>query len=411
VVTPAKNLWHCFGCQQGGSVIDWVMRVEGVSFRHAVELLRDDNASPATAAGMLPAGPHSQTTRAGLGVKHSTVPKLESPFNAKVDDRQLLRPTDVTKPILERYARWLYHHRKDDGRPLSFGSQYGQLMGVRMFFRWLARQNHFLSNPASELDLPRREKRLPKHVLTISEAEAVINQSTPNDPLGLRDRAILETFYSTGMRRMELVNLKLFDVDFDRGTVLIHGKGKKDRMIPIGDRALAWIEKYLNDVRPSIVVEPDEGWLFLTKEGTQLIADHLSSLVKRYVEAANLGKTGACHLFRHTMATLMLEGGADVRYIQQMLGHSRLETTEVYTHVSIRTLKAIHSATHPAHLQRPSSTPKLLPPATIESSNIAAESGTNLQSQIDNEAAELLLCLAAEAAEEEASLAAVPHSS
>jgi DNA primase len=91
VVTPAKNLWHCFGCQQGGSVIDWVMRVEGVSFRHAVELLRDDNASPATAAGMLPAGPHSQTTRAGLGVKHSTVPKLESPFNAKVDDRQLLR--------------------------------------------------------------------------------------------------------------------------------------------------------------------------------------------------------------------------------------------------------------------------------------------------------------------------------
>jgi integrase/recombinase XerD len=229
------------------------------------------------------------------------------------EDRGITRPTDVTKPILERYARWLYHHRKEDGRPLSFGSQYGQLMGVRMFFRWLARQNHILSNPASELELPRREKRLPKHVLTISEAEAVINQSNPNEPLGLRDRAILETFYSTGMRRMELLNLKLFDVDFDRGTVLIHGKGKKDRMIPIGDRALAWMEKYLNDVRPSIVVEPDECWLFLTKEGTQLIADHLSSLVKGYVEAANTGKSGACHLFRHTMATLMLEGGADVR--------------------------------------------------------------------------------------------------
>jgi len=149
------------------------------------------------------------------------------------------------------------------------------------------------------------------------------------------------------------------------------------------------------------VVEPDQGWLFLTREGTQLIADHLSSLIKSYVEAANLGKTGACHLFRHTMATLMLEGGADVRYIQQMLGHSRLETTEVYTHVSIRTLKAVHSATHPAHLQRASSAPKLLPPATEEPVE-------NQPSASDNEA-ELLSTLAAEAAEEEASFAA--HSS
>ncbi len=160
-------------------------------------------------------------------------------FTLWCEERSITRPSDVTKPILERYARWLYHHRKEDGRPLSFGSQYGQLMGVRMFFRWLARHNHILSNPASELELPRREKRLPKHVLTISEAEAVINQPNINESLGLRDRAILETFYSTGMRRMELVNLKIFDVDFDRGTVLIHGKGKKDRMIPIGDRALA----------------------------------------------------------------------------------------------------------------------------------------------------------------------------
>ncbi|MGH9971110.1 MAG: site-specific tyrosine recombinase XerC [Pyrinomonadaceae bacterium] len=322
------------------------------------------------------------------------------------------QPTDVTKPILERYGRWLYHHRKDDGRPLSFGSQYGQLMGVRMFFRWLARHNHILSNPASELELPRREKRLPKHVLTISEAEAVINQPNTNEALGLRDRAILETFYSTGMRRMELVNLKLFDVDFDRGTVLIHGKGKKDRMIPIGDRALAWMEKYLNQVRPSIVVEPDEGWLFLTKEGTQMIADHLSSLVKRYVEAANTIKTGACHLFRHTMATLMLEGGADVRYIQQMLGHSRLETTEVYTHVSIRTLKAVHSATHPAHLQR-ASEPKLLPPAlecagSDGALDVVNEIDQSDEASSDNESDrhnELLLSLAAEAAEEEHSLA------
>lgn len=330
-------------------------------------------------------------------------------FTLWCEDRGITRPTDVTKPILERYARWLYHHRKDDGRPLSFGSQYGQLMGVRMFFRWLARQNHILSNPASELELPRRERRLPKHVLTIQEAEAVINQADVNDPLGVRDRAILETFYSTGMRRMELVNLKIFDLDFERGTVLIRqGKGKKDRMIPIGDRALVWTEKYLREVRPSIVVEPDDGSLFLTKDGTQLIADHLSSLVKHYVESANIGKSGACHLFRHTMATLMLEGGADVRYIQQMLGHSRLETTEVYTHVSIRTLKAVHSATHPARLQR-TSEPKLLPPAQHESGNVNDEPNTNPHFEIDHAREELLLSLAVEAAEEETAFAA--HSS
>jgi len=171
-------------------------------------------------------------------------------------------------------------------------------------------------------------------------------------------------------------------------------------MIPIGDRALAWVEKYLNQVRPSIVVEPDDGWRFLTKEGTQMIADHLSSLVKRYVEAANTIKTGACHLFRHTMATLMLEGGADVRYIQQMLGHSRLETTEVYTHVSIRTLKAVHSATHPAHLQRTPTGPEVTP------SQSAAQSVDETNHHEDDQRKELLLSLVAEAAEEESSLAA-----
>jgi integrase/recombinase XerD len=328
-------------------------------------------------------------------------------FSVWCEERSIARPTDVTKPILERYARWLYYHRKDDGRPLSFGSQYGQLMGVRMFFRWLARQNHILSNPASELELPRRERRLPKHVLTIQEAEAVINQSDVNDPLGVRDRAMLETFYSTGMRRMELVGLKIFDIDFERGTVLIRqGKGKKDRMIPIGDRALVWTEKYLREVRPSLVVEPDDGSLFLTKDGTQLIADHLSSLVKRYVESANIGKTGACHLFRHTMATLMLEGGADVRYIQQMLGHSRLETTEVYTHVSIRTLKAVHAATHPARLQRTTTEPRLLPPALECAGAFDRTSEIDPSSDDDDPREELLLSLAAEAAEEEHSLPA-----
>jgi integrase/recombinase XerD len=303
------------------------------------------------------------------------------------EDRGVTKPVEVTRPILERYQRHLYHLRKPNGRPLSFRSQYSRLVPVRAFFKWLARQNHLLYNPASELELPRLEHRLPKHVLTASEAEAVLAQPDTDDALGLRDRALLETLYSTGMRRMELAGLALYDLDVERGTLMIRqGKGKKDRMVPIGERALAWIEKYLGDVRPRLVVEPDEGVLFLTSTGEVFTPNRLTQLVRDYVTAAAIGKTGACHLFRHTMATLMLEHGADIRFIQQMLGHAKLETTQIYTQVSIRKLKEIHTATHPgAKLERHAA--RALPlddddtmPATRDA---------------------LLSCLAAEAAEEE----------
>jgi integrase/recombinase XerD len=206
-----------------------------------------------------------------------------------------------------------------------------------------------LYNPASELELPRRARRLPRHVLSIEEVEAVMRQTDTGATMGLRDRAILETLYSTGMRRMELLNLHLADVDLGRGTVLIRqGKGRKDRMIPIGERALLWIGRYLARARLHLVTAPDEGVLFLTRDGENFNPEWLSNIVARYIDQAHIGKRGACHLFRHTMATLMLEGGADIRYIQAMLGHAELSTTEIYTQVAIRQLKAIHSATHPA---------------------------------------------------------------
>ncbi len=265
------------------------------------------------------------------------------------DERGVSRPSDVTKPILERYARWLYHYRKpEDGRPLSFRAQHSRLVPVRAFFKWAARANHLLYNPASELELPKLEHRLPAAVLTASEADQVLNQPDTADPLGMRDRTILEVFYSTGMRRAELIGLGRYDLDIERGTVMVRqGKGRKDWMIPIGERALAWIDRYVTEVRPSLVVEPDGGPLFLTNQGTPFAPSRMTQLVRGYVLAADLGKSGACHLFRHTMATLMLEGGADIRFIQQMLGHAKLETTQIYTQVSIRKLKSIHSATHP----------------------------------------------------------------
>jgi integrase/recombinase XerD len=146
-------------------------------------------------------------------------------------ERGLRQPREITKPILERYQRSLYHLRKANGDPISFRGQHARLVPLRAFFKWLARQNYLLYNPASELELPRLEQRLPKHVLTKAEVEQVMRQPNLDEPKGLRDRAILETFYSTGMRRSELMHLSVFDLDRERGTVMIRqGKGKKDRM-------------------------------------------------------------------------------------------------------------------------------------------------------------------------------------
>ena len=272
-------------------------------------------------------------------------------------ERGLAQPKEITKPILERYQRSLYHWRKRNGEPLSFRAQHTRLVPVRALFRWLTRQNYLLYNPASELELPRLERRLPKHVLTVTEVEQVMRIPRVDEPRGVRDRAILETLYSTGMRRRELIGLALFDLDRERGTVMIRqGKGKKDRMIPIGARALAWIDRYLSEVRPDLVVGRDPAnlaTLFLTHTGERFTPNRLTQLVREYVQAARLGKSGSCHLFRHTMATLMLENGADIRYIQAMLGHAELSTTQIYTQVSIRRLKAIHTATHPGKVCLP----------------------------------------------------------
>lgn len=272
------------------------------------------------------------------------------------EERGVVRPTEVARPILERYQRYLYYYRKKNSEPLSVRTQISRLGSVKSWFKWLARHHHVLYNPASEMEMPKIPFRLPKHVLTIQEAEKVLAQPNVSELLGLRDRAILETFYSTGMRRMELQGLRLYDLDEDRGTVMVRqGKGKKDRMIPIGERALHWVHRYLHEVRPALVIgDRSEDFLFLSNLGEAIHPVHLTKLVREYVLAADLGKKGSCHMFRHTMATLMLEGGADVRFIQAMLGHAKLDTTMVYAQVSIRKLKEIHHATHPAKLRQQS---------------------------------------------------------
>lgn len=274
-------------------------------------------------------------------------------FIAWCDERGVTRPQEVTRPILERYQRHLFLYRKPNGEALSGGSQMKRLEPVRGWFRWLVRQLRILSNPAADLEMPRVEKRLPKHILSAEEAERILNEPDVTSAMGLRDRAMLETLYSTGVRRAELAALKVHDIDFDRGTLMVRqGKGKRDRLIPIGERALAWIRKYLDQARPQLMPGDDERTLYLTIYGEAVHINTLSRLVNGYIAQAGLEKSGSCHLFRHTMATLMLENGADVRFVQAMLGHADLKTTQIYTHVAIRALKEIHTATHPARLER-----------------------------------------------------------
>lgn len=265
------------------------------------------------------------------------------------DQRNLKSPQEVTKSVLERYRRHLYLHRKANGEPLSFSTQHSLLAPLKAFFKWLAKENHILYNPASEFELPRVPKRLPKHILSNGEVQSVLNHTGLFGAIGIRDRAIMETFYSTGMRKMELVNLKLNDIDLERGTVTIfEGKWQKDRVVPIGERACGWVQKYKEEVRSDLVRNEDNGHLFLTEYGEPMVNNRVSDLVKRYFEAVAIDKPGACHLFRHSMATHMLENGADIRYIQMILGHVNLSSTEIYTQVSIKKLKEVHALTHPS---------------------------------------------------------------
>lgn len=267
------------------------------------------------------------------------------------DERGLTRPQDITRPILERYQRYLFLYRKANGQPLSARTQCGRIAPLRNYFTWLAKQNHILYNPASDLELPRVDQRLPKHILSVKEVEIILALPDLTTGLGIRDRAILETLYSTGMRRAELIDLTVFSIDYEGGAVMIRqGKGGKDRLIPIGERAMQWIAKYRDDVRPELVSGANDSTLFLTKTGEVFCTGRLSALVRDYIDKAKINKSGSCHLFRHSMATLMLENGADIRFIQAMLGHASLTSTQLYTHVSIRKLKDIHNATHPGRV-------------------------------------------------------------
>jgi integrase/recombinase XerD len=263
-------------------------------------------------------------------------------------ERGHLRPSEIDKTVLESFQRWLWRYRKVNGKPLAIGTQRSRLGALQQFFAWLCRENVLLANPAADLELPRKPPPSLPRTLSLAEVERILGQPDTSDPLGIRDRAILETFYGSGLRRAELVHLDLGDLDRARGVVLVRqGKGGKDRLCPLGAQALAWIENYLEKCRPLLEVNPSEQALFLSGYGERLTPGYLGNWVARVIDQADLGKTGGCHLLRHACATHLLEGGADIRFIQQLLGHAKLDTTQIYTAVTITQLREVHARCHP----------------------------------------------------------------
>jgi integrase/recombinase XerD len=254
----------------------------------------------------------------------------------------------IGRELLDNYKKYLFEAKKTKkGNPLTTHAQWSRLEPLRSFFSWLAKKYHILYNPASELDLPRLGQSLPGNILTDDQVDAILNQPDLKTRRGIRDRAILELFYSTGIRRLELTELSVYDINFDRDTISIRqGKCAKDRIVPLGSRCRDWLSRYIKQVRPHFVSKDDN--LFLTNAGDPLKTSYLTRAVREYIEAAGVKVDGSCHIFRHSMATLMLENGADIRFIQEMLGHARLSTTQIYTKVSIEKLKEVHRNTHPA---------------------------------------------------------------
>lgn len=207
------------------------------------------------------------------------------------------------------------------------------------------------ADPAREMVVPRVERRLPRRVPTVREIERVLAIPAVDSPSGIRDRAILEMLYTTGLRRAELSGLRVVDVDLEREIVYVRaGKGGRDRLVPLGSRTCRWLGIYLQAIRESLADQGDHrGRLFLTDYGEPFAKNRLGDLVRRYLDRSRVLADGACHVFRHACATHMLENGADIRYIQVLLGHADLSITQIYTRVTIGRLHQVHRETHPAH--------------------------------------------------------------
>ena len=269
-----------------------------------------------------------------------------------------------TRRSLEAFAEWLAHQagnstldqvepghfadylawRKRSG--LAAASIKLEAVALRIFFRFLLARKILAVNPAENLSIPRIEKYLPE-TLNAGTIKRLLESVSGTDPLGLRDRAMLELLYASGLRISELCNVRLEGIDLEEGMIRVTGKGNKTRLIPVGTEAREAIRRYLEVERPQLVSSRSGAEIFLSVRGRKLTPQRVWQLVKRYAARAGLEANVYPHLLRHSFATHLLAGGADLRIIQEMLGHADISTTQIYTHVDSSHLKSVHQKFHP----------------------------------------------------------------
>jgi integrase/recombinase XerD len=255
---------------------------------------------------------------------------------------------EITPETLASYQMALLSMETKREERLSIGTQRQRITAIKSFFRWLAEEGKLLSDPAASLRGPKHHQRLPQPLITPKEAIRLLDSVRTTTPLGLRDRAILEVLYGTGIRNAEVRALELADFDATGETLAIRsGKGDKDRMVPLGSVAAAILRDYVAKARPKLAQQHSVQNLFISKNGLPLDFKLIITIVRRHLKRAGIDKPVRPHRLRHACATHMLKGGADIRHIQKLLGHASLQTTQIYTRVEIGDLKAVHRRFHP----------------------------------------------------------------
>ena len=249
-------------------------------------------------------------------------------------------PVDVTARLLRDYV----YHLKDLG--LSPASIRRNISALRTYYRFLLADGVVVRDPTERLETPKRWRTLPD-VLTQAEVETLLAAPSLDDPLYFRDRAMLELAYGAGLRVSEWITLAVRDVMLDEGLLRVFGKGSKERLVPIGRQAIGATAVYLRELRPRLERGEGKGIAFLNARGTPLTRMGAWKILKRYVERAGIGKHVSPHTLRHSFATHLLEGGADLRAVQEMLGHADISTTQIYTHVDREYLRSVHRQFHP----------------------------------------------------------------
>ena len=258
------------------------------------------------------------------------------------DNSILVNPAEVETKHLQHFIKWIAELGMSDT------SQARIISGIRSFYKYCLIEQISKKDPTLLLEAPKLKRKLPD-VLSFEEIENIISQIDLSKPEGGRNKAILETLYSSGLRVSELVNLKISQLYTDVGFIRVIGKGDKERLVPIGQSAVKYINIYRNNIRVHILAQPGhEDTLFLSKRGTGLSRVMIFLLLKDLVRKAGIKKTISPHSFRHSFATHLIEGGADLRAVQEMLGHASITTTEIYTHLDREFLRKTLENYHPA---------------------------------------------------------------